>query len=353
LLAVAISQTGKAFTSTRAKVDQFREGRAAFERVTLKLSQATLNTYWDYDKPLVYTANVTDVNATKYIRNSELRFFSGLADKGNLLPTINGRKRITHCTFFFAPGGYVAGVSSPLRGLENLLNTWGYFLEFGNERDLRPGFLSSERVGLPEKWRFRLMEFSEPAHLTRVYDMTSGLTGGNGFKNTGYTGKEWFTASLSVDNPAATRRIADNIVALILTPRLPAEEEEQWRKAKGQPSLTFSPLAPKYEYDSSVQGREAGIDSKNQLPGMVEVTMVVIDERSANKLELTSADADIFKVSGKFTDTLKFDDDLRLSSNSESLEKVLTAKRVDYRIFNSKVAIRGAKWSRQDVIPTP
>jgi uncharacterized protein (TIGR02599 family) len=81
--------------------------------------------------------------------------------------------------------------------------------------------------------------------------------------------------------------------------------------------------------------------------------MVVIDERSANMLELTSADADIFKVSGKFTETLKFDEDLRLSSNSESLEKVLTAKRVDYRVFNSKVAIRGAKWSRQDVIPTP
>src|ERR1043165_7333896 len=34
--------------STSAKVEQFREARVAFEAMTRRISQATLNTYWDY-----------------------------------------------------------------------------------------------------------------------------------------------------------------------------------------------------------------------------------------------------------------------------------------------------------------
>jgi hypothetical protein len=81
----------------------------------------------------------------------------------------------------------------------------------------------------------------------------------------------------------------------------------------------------------------------------------VIDERSARSLDLTAADSNIFDVSGKFTSTSNYTADLRTGSSSgvKSLEETLITKKVDYRIFTSNVAIRGAKWSREDVFAQP
>ena len=39
------------FQSTKGKIEQFREARSAFESISRRLSQATLNAYWDYDNP--------------------------------------------------------------------------------------------------------------------------------------------------------------------------------------------------------------------------------------------------------------------------------------------------------------
>ena len=57
-------QTQRLVRSTSAKVEQFQEARVAFEAMTRRLAQATLNTYWDYDNP---------TKPTKYIRSAELR----------------------------------------------------------------------------------------------------------------------------------------------------------------------------------------------------------------------------------------------------------------------------------------
>lgn len=50
LLVAMISMTDqvqKTYRSTVGKAEQFREARVAFESITRRLSQATLNTYWD------------------------------------------------------------------------------------------------------------------------------------------------------------------------------------------------------------------------------------------------------------------------------------------------------------------
>ena len=42
------SSAQKIAKQTTSRTEQFREGRRAFERINQRLSQATLNTYWDY-----------------------------------------------------------------------------------------------------------------------------------------------------------------------------------------------------------------------------------------------------------------------------------------------------------------
>ena len=94
--------TGRTWTYTTGKVEQFHDAREAFESITRKLGQATLNTYWAYDNP----------NApTKYQRQSELRFISGqssiLIPASLALNDENGSplQTATHAVFFQAPLG--------------------------------------------------------------------------------------------------------------------------------------------------------------------------------------------------------------------------------------------------------
>ena len=51
IAAIMIRTTGEAgqiFKRTAGKVEQFSEARRAYENVTRRLAEATLNTYWDY-----------------------------------------------------------------------------------------------------------------------------------------------------------------------------------------------------------------------------------------------------------------------------------------------------------------
>jgi hypothetical protein len=107
----------------------------------------------------------------------------------------------------------------------------------------------------------------------------------------------WFTISLTSTgqpyngapvNPP-TRSIAENIVALIIRPRL-SKNDEDYYNSIGMPWM----LCSDYVYDSTQTinpgpyasgASTAQINPKNQLPPIVNVTMVAIDERSARRLD--------------------------------------------------------------------
>ncbi len=59
-----VGQTSSIWKYTNAKAEQFRGARTAFEAITRQLSQATLNTYWDYDRDAQQ-----NIKSTKYVRN--------------------------------------------------------------------------------------------------------------------------------------------------------------------------------------------------------------------------------------------------------------------------------------------
>lgn len=300
-------QVQKTYRTTQGKTEQFREARIAFESLTRRISQATLNTYWDYNDPM---------NPTRYQRQSELRFLTGTGSV--LLP--GNLKTTTHAVFFQAPTGLVS--NSANSGLENLLNTMGFYIEFGDDSAIRPGILPAS---IPLKYRFRLYELVEPAESLSVYKYTSGNPLFNGFN--------WFRDPLAA-TPRPARVLATNIVALIIWPKDPQN----------------SSLTTDYNYDTApaVPRPATQPPSEHQLPPIFQVTMVAIDEASAVRLATANGTSmPAFIQTQWFTESnqAKFDEDMNFLKRQLSGE-FNQAEKVNYRIFTSNVSISGAKWSR-------
>lgn len=277
-----------------SKIQTFQEARAAYEGMTRKISQATLNTYWDYEYD-------TNGNPTKYKRQSELAFVTG--SQATLMSTAPNPR--THTIFFQAPLGYTN--NSAYANLRSLLNTSGFFLEFGDDQASRPGFLQNF-APVPAKHRFRLKELWQPTENLAVYATSPPA--------------DWFTTTAT-----NTSTLAENIIALIVLPKLPEKED-----AEGDD------LAPTYAYNSTDTTKPATV---HQLPPLVQLIMVAIDETSAQRYE-NGATAPTYGVDW----AQLFLDPKNLSTDIATLETQLVAKGIVYQIFNSTVPIEGAKWSR-------
>ena len=320
LLSSMTGATASTWRHTTARIEQFRSAETAYESITRRLSQATLNTYWDYDNPTA---------PKKYLRQSDLRLISGNMTAGpKKLLTVAGPRRPTHGIFFQAPLGYVDNAAS-FGGLDNLINTWGYFVEFNY--DTRPAFIESMAGKPPNRWRYRLMELMQPSNGLSIYQYSSG--------NPAYVGREWFTGNLPpVTVPPAvpttpTRVLAENVVALVLLPKLSKKDEE---------ALPGKVLSKDYFYDSTVTNADPDINPKSQLPPIVQVTMVAIDETSAQRIANGSTlPAFNASLDTLFLDAAKYDADLK------TLQTTLVDQRISFRVFTGSVSIRGAKWSRK------
>jgi uncharacterized protein (TIGR02599 family) len=191
LLSRLISGLTLAVSGTTAQIGQFQQARDAFETMTRRISQATLNAYDDADPFLSGTV--------PYSHASELRFICGNAESvggttGLITSTTTGFP--THCIFFQAPLGYTlaSGSSSAYAGLVNLLNTVGYFIQWTSDGatsgaayglNVRPPFLPST---IPPRYRMRLMELVEPSEYLSIYRYTSGAYGGT----SGTTSQSWY-----------------------------------------------------------------------------------------------------------------------------------------------------------------
>ena len=323
VMASILNQTTTAWRSTRGKIEQFRQARDAFESMTRKISQSTLNTYWDYldaGNATRTPANSSTFVPVRYARQSELRFISGPGLAGT---AAGSPPRPTHSIFFVAPLGDVE--KTDYSGLQNLLNTWGYYVEFADDSKLRPDFVTS-----PTKNRFRLMELMQPSESMTLYKYTT-VTPGVPDSGSTYAGKDWFTDALAGTSPPV-HVLAENVIALVLLPKLTPQEDS-----------TGTSLSPSYLYDSTVKRATAAINSKNQLPPVVQMTMVAIDETSANRMTAADNTALQTKLGGLFTDASQYAADLT------TLEQYLVDKRINYRIFTTNVSIKGAKWSREQV----
>jgi uncharacterized protein (TIGR02599 family) len=151
-----------------------------------------------------------------------------------------------------------------------------------------------------------------------LYSYTSG--------SSSYAGTNWFADAFTPLPNAPVHILAENVVALILLPKYSVEEDSNGDL-----------LAPRYTYDSADSSNSI---TRNQLPPVVQVTMVAIDEQSAIKLANlygSTMPSDLF-VAGQFTQAAQFSSDLK------TLENTLAQKKLNYRVFTSNVTLRAAKW---------
>ena len=288
------SSAQKIAKQTTSRTEQFREGRRAFERINQRLSQATLNTYWDYvdssGRPRT-TSNATTFTPNKYARMSELRY---LQTNSSSLTAPGGGTMVGNSVFFQAP----LGKSDTLSGLNSLLNTTGFYIKKSDDSALRPATVSESKT------RYRLFELTEPAENLTIYSLTSG--------NPTTTSTAWYTTPLA--ELGNSRRLADNIVALLF--------QAQYQNASGTPTSAFN-------YTSTPRGLSSQPIEENNLPPTVRVTMIALDETSARRV-----------VDENITLTDATDD-----TSLATLEENLTEKGLNYRKFQSTVSIGPSKWS--------
>jgi len=173
LLSSATTSTLSTVRRAQSKIDQFGAGRAAFDRMAAALSQATLNTYWDYDDPS---------SPTRYNRRSDLHFL--------VAPGTNGGSEV----FFQAPLS-----DGPPGGL---LNAAGFWVEFGSDAAWKPGHVGTER------YRYRLMQGTQPSADLTVFSQP---------------GSGWTDSLKTIAGGAFP--VADNVLAVVVWPRKPAAQD--------------------------------------------------------------------------------------------------------------------------------
>jgi len=310
LIYIVISQMSGGIKTSTAKMDAFQSARTGFEAVSRTLGTATLNTYWDYfdasRKPRGTNANFTPA---LYGRQSDLHFLSATQPFFLIPGSLNP---VGHSMFFQAPLGYFS--NSVAATPTGSLNPCGFFVAFGND-PTKPGLAE-----LKERPRFRLYQWL-PSSESLIVDPATGRL----------TNASW-VAPKSDD----VRPLADNIIAFVV--RVPSTT------AGG-----YSTNATNYGWNSLTPW-ESGTNQPaqmHQLPPLVNITMVAIDEAAANRLagtastESSAASAlGIDNLSSLFTTPSEYDNDL------DAIGKALSSKNVPYRIFTTTVPLRGSRWSR-------
>jgi uncharacterized protein (TIGR02599 family) len=129
--------------------------------------------------------------------------------------------------------------------------------------------------------------------------------------------------------------VADNVIALIAWPRLPSSEDPD-----GFSLIT----ADSFDYNS--QASALILPQKitaNQLPPVVEITMIAISEASAARLDDKTGNPPAViqtALNGRFEDVSKYRDDLKAVSDA------LSNAHVEFQIFSTSVPLRESKWSK-------
>ncbi len=354
ILLITLSMTNSMatlFSRTRAKIDTFQEARAGFESMTRRVSQSMLNTYWDYEYEASDAAKKK--SPIGYARQSELHIVSGPTGHNAhpLLPD-SEIKTVTHGIFFQAPTGFGTVKSGDEQNatLSNLLNVTGYYIDYSSDLQDRPRFL---KTIVPEKHRFRLLEMNVPTENLQTYVATSGFTtsADKAFDWFRFPAVNFAKNPRKESDPRGVRMLAENIIALIVYPQRSPNDPV--------PEGVVKELAPAYYYDSRAyisEPTDINKRTRNQLPPIVQVTMVAIDKQSAERLMLGEADPTILpaslnlnKLFGKPSTGSGAGEEAgdQYRKDLKTLEEILLAKNLSFRIFSSSVNILQAKWSEK------
>jgi uncharacterized protein (TIGR02599 family) len=300
---------------SESRISQFREARVAFDVMAKNIGQASLNTYWelkDDDEDGLFDG---------YYRTSELHF---LAMEASRLGGSATQQPMGQAVFFQAPLGF----SNRYRNLNNLFNGRGYFVAFGSDRAFKPSFVRNA-----DRHRFRLMEFRPPAESNQIF--ADGQEERS--KNQPQVFTEWFKQGMSVGEGSFEEHLnplAENILTIVVSPR------DSLEAGTGNRDDTFSVIAPNYSYDSN-DTSQTFEDYAQQIPPLLRLTMVAIDETAAVRFEDGSkVPTELSQVvSGAFRETRRFNEDV------QRVSAALNELKVSHKIFSTLIMLRSSKWS--------
>jgi uncharacterized protein (TIGR02599 family) len=364
----AVGVVQRTWVRTSSRVSQFRESRQAFDLITNNLSQATLNTYWSANMTQVSTDTLGQaIQAPQgYQRQSELHFICGPTSQ--VLPAASGQNYPGHAVFFQAPLGVVnlvpnvdttSSTSTNTANMSGLLCGRGYFVEWGSDVNFRPTFLNQAPYSgtVPQRFRMRLMEYSPTAEMNTIYATSSYRTNPTTMKQwyqdqvVGVMNQEVKQGTENSTNYGFTRPVAENILALIISPQL-----ENTSTTSGTVSQSSYAIAPNYFYDSSLVGPLAGGSyagaqgTQYMLPPMIQITMIALDERSGEFLSSASnstiKDSVLQGLNALFQTATSYTADLEGTSASPGkLKSLLLGAKINYRIYTTTISLKQGRWS--------
>ena len=241
-----------------------------------------------------------------------------------------------------------------IKDMHDLLNCWGYYVSYSSDLTRRPDFMKDAKGTLlnPERKRFRLMEFRQPPDDSILFSKSFNIgsqTTSNGlyrwfrgpYKSGGKT-----TADYSVP-------LAENVLAVVVTPYIYVTTAD----SSGN-SSTDMRKKQSYEYDTKLYQWRAGtgqdiISSKNQLPAMLELTLIATDEGSYERLEakygVTGAASKVQGIfNGLLTNSTNFAPDpgnvQAKTYDVDVIDQRIRALGINYKIFTTTVSLRASKW---------
>ncbi len=333
LIASITAYSFNLWRSTVGSIKMFSAARTAFGIMATRLGQATLNPYLDYydvnwNRRSTSLTNLVAFVPANYGRASDLHFYSGPAS------TALGTSALSNQgdgVFFFAPLGY-SNNNPSYADVPTLLNGIGYYVEFGSDANYRPALLGNT---FPLKYRYRLIENVLPTQYFTNYP-TFTTPGGNYM--------QWINTSLTSAN-SVKNVLADNVIALIVRPEMSQQDAQAVFGENAPWDLTTN-----YVYDSLLPRPTNLTPSKSnptplwyaQLPPLLRVVIVAVDEASARRLTTGTTPPAAFQISSSlFKTPSSLSNDLYVVSNQ------LNTNHVSYQIFNQLIPIRGAEFSIQ------
>jgi len=346
---VILDSVSKVVNRAKATTASFEGARVAFNALTARLSEATLNPYRDYvnrdgngrplpaddldtperedQTPSGALDGIQDYNSftpSAYDRFSDLHFVSGQIKE--LLPellsgAVEGLGPLgSHATFFQLPMGVSEEIEKHGR-LLTLINTTGFFIEFNSESSLLPSIFEFLGITPKKSYRYRLMELQQPAERMSLYRMMPRIYRDDN------TSILWLQPDV-MNWEEGRHVLAENIIAMVLLPESAA-------------------VSPNYKFDSKGYLLEPTDPiqkgNRNRLPKTMKVLLVSIDEASAIRFNARFGEAEpfgatgVFDVGALFLDPDKIDDDLI------TLEEKLRELKVEYRIFSREILVKGAE----------
>ena len=303
LMLVMTSHVSKITTKGTSSISAFQEARTAFETVQRTLSQAVLNSYWDYDSPTA---------PRNYLRASELHFVTGKADEVTALSNTLGS-----AIFCQAP----LATSNTQKAQNDLLNAVGFYVRFSESPDV-PGFMNAQAA---DTRAWRLWMYLEPTEELKVYSTYNG-------KPQAASDLTWFQDHLST--PENNHVLANNVILMLIRAGY-SDANGDWRESyvydsRGESETNTHPQAPEV----------------HQIPPMLHITLLTLDARTAGQLLAQSGGAPYHLIpSNLFSEAGDYRKDIETLTDHLN-GRPLGGIPLQYRIFETTVNVTSSKWSR-------